>query len=123
MTGDVRQQMVALLPRLRRCAYSLMGSMDDVNDVVQAACERALARMQQFEPGTRLDSWMFRNVQTVWIDMTRYSGRRRRVSDWALETVAHDARICEEVEARSYLAIVREQVAHLPEEQRLVLAL
>lgn len=124
MTGDVRQELVALLPRLRRFAYSLTGSMDDANDLVQAACERALTRLDQFQPGTRLDSWMFRIVQTVWIDMTRYAGRRRKVNDEeALERVPHDARIHESVEARADLAIVRRTVADMPEDQRAVLAL
>jgi DNA-directed RNA polymerase specialized sigma24 family protein len=37
----------------------------------QAACERALARHFQFQEGTRFDSWMFRIVQTIWIDQVR----------------------------------------------------
>jgi RNA polymerase sigma-70 factor (ECF subfamily) len=68
--------MVELVPRLRRFAYVLAGSKDDGDDLVQAACERALARLDQFEPGTRLDSWMFRIVQTIWLDR----GRRRRTT-------------------------------------------
>jgi RNA polymerase sigma-70 factor (ECF subfamily) len=124
MSQEIRQQMVALLPRLRRFAYSLTGSMDDADDVVQAACERALARLDQFEPGTRLDSWMIRIVQTTWIDKVRYQRRRPTVSDnEALEAVGYDARIHEQAEARADLAIVRKRIAELPEEQRVVLAL
>lgn len=124
MVQDIRQQMVALLPRLRRFAYSLTGSLDDADDVVQAACERALTRLDQFEPGTRLDSWMMRIVQTTWIDRARYLRRRPTVSDpEAMEAVGYDARIHEQTEARADLAVVRDRIAELPEEQRVVLAL
>ena len=68
---DIRTELVALLPRLRRFAYGLTGSLDEGDDVVQSACERALTRLDQFQPGTRLDSWMYRIVQTVWIDRRR----------------------------------------------------
>src|SRR4051812_31011805 len=51
------RDIVALLPRLRRFAAGLTGSVQDGDDVVQSACLRALERYQQWEPGTRLDSW------------------------------------------------------------------
>lgn len=124
MTGDVRHDLVALLPRLRRFAYSLAGTLDEADDLVQAACERALSRLDQFKPGTRLDSWMFRIVQSIWIDRMRASSRRNNVSDpTVLEALQHDARIYETTEARSALEIVRAAVSRLPEEQRVVLAL
>ena len=124
MTRDVRQQMIELLPRMRRFAYSLTGSMDEADDVVQSACERALGRLEQFTAGTRLDSWMFRIVQTTWIDRRRYERRRMHDSDDGIaETAGFDARISESTEARMALEIVQREVARLPEEQRLVLSL
>src|SRR5215475_7334293 len=77
VTQQVRDELVALLPRLRRFAYGLTGSLDEGDDVVQSACERALMRLDQFAPGTRLDSWMYRIVQTVWIDRLRARQSRR----------------------------------------------
>ena len=63
--------MIELLPRLRRFAYALTGSMDHADDLVQDTCERALARMDQWTPGTRLDSWMYRIAQNLWVDNRR----------------------------------------------------
>lgn len=124
MDDDVRQKMIALLPRMRRFAYSLTGSMDDADDLVQAACERALNRLDQYEPGTRLDSWLFRIIQTSWIDRVRAVRRRGMVDDpEVMAAVPFDARIHEQTEARAALDIVREEIARLPEDQRLVLAL
>jgi RNA polymerase sigma-70 factor (ECF subfamily) len=124
MESSIPEQLVTLLPRLRRFAYSLTGSLEDADDVVQSACERALGRLDQFIPGSRLDSWMYRIVQTTWIDRLRYSGRRSEVhAPDLVESLPFDARIQEQTEARAELAIVRAEVANLPEEQRIVLGL
>lgn len=124
MAEDVRRELVALLPRLRRFAYSLSGTLDEADDLVQAACERALSRLDQYEPGTQLSSWMFRLIQTIWIDRRRYEARRQKVSDDSvMENLAIDARIHEQTEAKALLAIVRREVGNLSDDQRSVLAL
>ncbi len=124
MDHDVRRELVALLPRLRRFAYALSGSLDEAEDVVQSACEKALARLHQFERGSRLDSWMFQIIRTTWIDKVRYRRRRDTTSDpEMLENLRFDARIEEQTEAREQLAIIRQQIGNLSEDQRVVLAL
>lgn len=124
MTADPRQEIVDLLPRLRRFACALTGSLDEADDVVQTACERALMRLEQFTPGTRCDLWMFQIIRTVWIDKLRHSKRRETVHDPDLEErVGFDARIHEQTEARMELAIIRKEIANLPEEQRIILVL
>lgn len=114
-------QLVALLPRLRRFAHGLTGSVEEGDDLVQSACERALSRIDQWQQGTRLDSWMFRIVQTVWIDRVR---KRREV---ALDPKAWERLPgvdgVHQAETRSELAAVRRLVGELPEEQRTVLLL
>lgn len=123
MLEELPQQIVALLPRMRRFAYSLTGSKDDGDDIVQAACERALGRLHQWRPGTRLDSWMFRIIQTTWIDRLR--ARRVRGEEYAPELidtmVGEDGR--RQTEARIMLGRVREAIGRLPEDQRSVLVL
>jgi RNA polymerase sigma-70 factor, ECF subfamily len=69
--GQTRQAIAALLPRLRRFAMTLTGALDVADDLVQAAVERALNRLHQWQPGTRLDSWLFRIMQTVWLNEMR----------------------------------------------------
>lgn len=75
MASDFAHELVALLPRLRRFARALAGSADRADDLVQSACERALRARDTFQPGTRLDAWMFRILRNVWIDAARRSGR------------------------------------------------
>ena len=66
-----RQQLVELLPRLRRFAYTLTSNRYDADDLVQAACERALAKKNLYKNDTRLDSWMFKIIHRIRIDMSR----------------------------------------------------
>ena len=73
---EVRTQIAALLPRLRRFGRTLAHSREDADDLVQMAIEKALVRTDQWTPGTRLDSWMFRIMQTTWIDELRSRERR-----------------------------------------------
>ncbi len=116
------EQMIALLPRLRRFARGLAGSAVDADDLVQAACERALARRHQFQEGTRFDSWMFRIVQTIWIDQIRARDVRKEDGDIAEERLGSDEPV-RRVEARLALAEVRRAVDRLPPDQRTALLL
>src|SRR5689334_18835181 len=123
MDQTVRQEMLAMLPRLRRFAYGLTGSVDRGDDLVQSACERALERLHQWEPGTRLDSWMFRIMKNLWLDDTRAAWRREVVtSSEVLEAVrGGDAEA--ETAARLELGSVLDHISRLPDAQRTVLLL
>lgn len=119
---DPRAELIALLPRLRRFGLRLSGSAEAADDLVQAACLRALERWHQWTPGTNLAGWCFRIMQTIWLD----EGRRRRRSPIAMglniESVAVTTP-ANGAEAGDALGKVEAEIAHLPEEQRAVLVL
>ncbi len=115
-------QLIAALPRLRRFARGLTGSTVEADDLVQAACERALARRHQFEEGTRFDSWMFRIVQTIWIDQIRARTVRKEESETGEARLGSDEAV-RRVEARLALGEVRRAVDRLPPDQRAALLL
>lgn len=115
-------QLIAVLPRLRRFAAGLSRSATEADDLVQAACERALAREHQFQEGTRFDSWMFRIVQTIWIDQLRARDVRKEDGDIAEERLGTDEPV-RRVEARLALAEARRAIALLPPDQRATLML
>ena len=124
MYDDIKVEMVALVPRLRRFAFSISGSRDEGEDLVQAACIKALDRLDQYQPGTRLDSWMFRIVQTTWIDRVRSRNRKGEVADPdVLARVSDQGRGARTAENRLTLARVRQAMGTLPEDQRVVLTL
>jgi RNA polymerase sigma-70 factor (ECF subfamily) len=122
-TESVRNEMAALLPRLRRFALSLAGNRADADDLVQDTIERALRNLHRWQQGTRLDSWMFRIAQNLWIDETR--ARRVRA------VVAHDPEAAanaavdgaRDAEARLAFAETVKALAELPEDQRVVVSL
>lgn len=77
--ASIHTDIAALLPRLRRFARSITYNKEDGDDLVQVAVERALTRADQWETGTRLDSWMFRIMKNAWIDEVRSRMRRDQV--------------------------------------------
>ncbi len=117
---ELRAQLIALLPRLRRFARNLTRNPHDADDVVQAALERALSRGSQWDSGKRLDSWMFKIIRNVWIDTLRARGRHDRmfapeeagesVGEWPLER-------------ETDLLSVQSAMGRLPEEQRAAVSL
>ena len=122
MSVSVSDQLIAVLPRMRRCARGLTGSAVEADDLVQAACERALTRAHQFQEGTRFDSWMFRIVQTVWIDQLRARDTRREEAEEEGVHLGTDEP-GRRVEARLALEEVRNALQDLPPEQRAALML
>jgi RNA polymerase sigma-70 factor (ECF subfamily) len=120
MAIEVGQEMVALLPRLRRFARGLCKSADQADDLVQGACERAWRAIDSWKPGTRFDSWMYRIVRNLWIDQTRRE-RMDSLDDDPIEVAGEDGR--RTVEVRLELQDVRAHISTLPADQREVLVL
>jgi RNA polymerase sigma-70 factor, ECF subfamily len=122
VSDSFSEQLVASLPRLRRFARGLAGTVAQADDLVQAACERALTRRHQFQEGTRFDSWMFRIVQTLWIDHLRSRDVRKEEAEVEDDKVGTDEPM-RRAEARLALEEVRRAAARLPAEQRAALML
>lgn len=82
----------------------------------QMTIERALLRREQWQEGTRLDSWMYRIMRNIFIDERRATSRRG-------ETFVHeDAGIGIGAdggqESRVELSMVDRAMARLPADQR-----
>ena len=112
---NIQEQIIALLPRLRRFARNLARNPHDADDAVQIAVERALTRLDQWRSDARLDSWMFKIVRNAWIDELRSRGRRDKVflAAEAGENVGTDSMARE-----TDLLAVQSAMARLPQEQR-----
>jgi RNA polymerase sigma-70 factor (ECF subfamily) len=122
LSGPERQ-IVELLPRLRRLARVLTRAPADADDLVQLTVERALTRHDQWRPGTRLDSWMFRMMKNAWIDETRARARRGGLfaPEEAGEAVGADGAAA--MEAHLAAREVERAMARLPKDQRIAVAL
>ena len=90
---------------------------------MQEGCLRAFARLDQWQPGTKLDSWMFRIIHNIWIDQKRASKVRGPVVDIddAPEIMGMDGR--DVVERRLTLNRVLDAMAKLPQEHKELIAL
>ena len=113
-------EIASLLPRMRRFARSLTFHREDADDLVQLAMERALGRSEQWTPGTRLDSWIFRIMKNAWIDEMRSRGRRSELfaPEEAGEQVGDDS-----AQVHQQRLAIQKAVSMLSEEHRLVVGL
>ena len=122
----LRNELLAMLPRLRRFAYGLTGSRDGADELTQATCERAIGEIRRFQPGTRLDSWLYRIARNLFLNELRSQRTRRSHLQLVMTTAADDHRQSDgarDMEARLSFAELRGFVARLPEEQQSVLLL
>ena len=116
-------ELVALLPRLRRFAHGLSRNPAEADDLTQATVERALRSRSQWQPGTRLDSWLYRIMRNLWIDTARAKGRRLRheAPEEEAAGIGDDPR--DGIEASAELQRAMTAMHKLPDEQREVVAL
>lgn len=105
-----------MLPRLRRFAAALTRDLAEADDLCQVAIERAFRHREQWQEGSRLDSWMYRIMRNCWIDEARSRGRRAQTfvgSEHGLEVGTSGGQ-----DARAELHDVGRALTRLPYEQR-----
>jgi RNA polymerase sigma factor (sigma-70 family) len=122
-SSSFENQLAALLPRLRRFAHALSHNPADADDLTQATIERALGSRNQWQPGTRLDSWSYRIMRNLWIDTTRSRSRKaaREGPEEEGLNVGEDPR--DAMDAAVDLRRMMAAMDKLPDEQREVVAL
>ena len=115
-----RAELVSLLPRLRRFGRAITRHREDADDLVQIAIERALVRREQWEPGTRMLSWMFKIMNNAWIDEVRARTRREQI--FAPEEAGEHVGVSPLDDHLDALA-VRKAIDQLNDEQRIAVGL
>jgi RNA polymerase sigma-70 factor (ECF subfamily) len=123
MPAAIGQELVALLPRLRRFALVLCRSQPLADDLVQGACERALANASSWTPGTKFDAWMFRILRNYWIDHLRRVRTEGMTEDVSVQTQLIGDPGEEPILNKLVLSEVQRAIDSLPQEQREVLLL
>ena len=113
---------MAQLPRLRRFALALTGRSAEADDLVQDTVERALRNLDRFAPETRMESWMFKIAQNVWIDRLRAAKvRSGTVNLDEASSAGFDG--VRAAEAHILLSATLRALGELPLQQREVVAL
>ncbi|MES2606763.1 MAG: sigma-70 family RNA polymerase sigma factor [Pseudomonadota bacterium] len=118
----MKEQLLNLLPALRRFACSLTNSVADADDLLQNTVERLLNK--GVPDDVELAKWAFTVCRNLWIDECR-SRKVRSSVEW--DPDQHDALLTTEGEKDMVLKIEIDQIGQamqqLPEEQHLVLSM
>jgi RNA polymerase sigma-70 factor (ECF subfamily) len=114
----VRPDLIEHLPRLRRYARALTGDVNRADDLVQDTLERALAKLDLWQPGSDLRAWLFTLMHNLFVNQTRVRRPPQTAMEDALDEPVSGGQI-EALAARD----IRDALARLPDEQRAVLLL
>lgn len=123
MDYQIRQEMIALMPRLQRFAYSLTGTKADADDLMQSTFLRAIENLDKWAVGSRLDSWMYKMAQNIHYNNIRHNSvtQRHVQSVHSEDANSHDG--VKDVMNKNTLKRVSSSIDTLPTEQRSVLLL
>lgn len=117
----MKEEITELLPRLRRFAYSLTGSLSDADDLLQNTVERLLTR--DMPDDADLTKWAFRVCRNVWIDECRARKVRRDAAEHPELTdgqvINGEHQTTKEIEWHR----VDAAMARLPQDQRQIISL
>jgi len=113
-----RPDLIEHLPRLRRYARALTGDVNRADDLVQDTLERALAKLDLWQPGSDLRAWLFTLMHNLFVNQIRIKRPQETVMEDALDEPVSGGQM-EALAARD----IHAALARLPEEQREVLLL
>ena len=122
---DLGGRLVAALPQMRRYALAVCRSGDLADELVQDACERALASQGPGDPDTPLLPWLFTIIRNRWIDRQRRTRTEGLVVD--VDELQEAATVAggedERLDTRRTLERVQQAIDRLQPEQRELLLL
>ncbi|MEX2469401.1 MAG: RNA polymerase sigma factor [Pseudohongiellaceae bacterium] len=117
----MNQQLLELLPVLRRFSWSLTNSAHDADDLLQATVERLLSKGVPDDVG--MEKWAFTVCRNLWIDDYR-SRKVRKNAEWdpmLTDRLTTDGE--RDMHAQLDLARVNKAIEELPKDQHLVLSM
>ncbi len=119
----IHREIIDLLPRLRRFAYSLTGNQDDADDLCQATTEKVLKNADKWNDNKQFDHWVFRIAKNLWIDQFRAKKVRGHNIDIDSITENLNELSHNEPETNLLLRQVLSKMEDLTEDQRLLIGL
>ena len=120
VTSEVRSAMLAALPSLRAFALSLTNAREIADDLVQDTLVRALAKIDQFQPGTNMGAWLFTILRNIFYSQCRRTKHEIEDPDGSY---AARLRAPPEQHAKCDVQDMLKALAKLPVEQREALIL
>jgi RNA polymerase sigma-70 factor (ECF subfamily) len=119
-TGDLQNQILALVPNLRAFARSLSGNVHQADDLVQETLVKAWKNRASFAEGSNLKAWLFTILRNTYL-----SDRRKRKHEVEDEDGVMAAQLSVHGAQHGHMDMVDFQAAFatLPDEQREALIL
>lgn len=113
-----RPDLIEHLPRLRRYARALTGEMTRADDLVQDTLERALIKIDLWQPGSDLRAWLFTLMHNLFVNQIRSRRPPESALDDALDIPVSGGQM-EALGARD----IHAALARLPDQQREIMLL
>lgn len=114
----MRPDLIEHIPRLRRYARALVRDPARADDLVQDTLERALVKLDLWQPGSNLRAWLFTLMHNLFVNQARARREMETALDEALDIPVSGGQM-EALTARD----IQSALARLPEAQREVLLL
>jgi RNA polymerase sigma-70 factor (ECF subfamily) len=118
-SAALETEILALMPAVRRFARTFERTQTDTDDLVQDAVLKALANLDQFQPGTSMKSWLFTIVRNSYC--SKYRINRRFVLCDDIETVVSRQVVQPAQEWSVRAAEVSEAITRLDGDKRKIL--
>ena len=115
-----RADIVKLIPALRAFARTFCQEPADADDLVQETLLKALANIDQFEPGTRLKSWLFTIMRNSYCTKAKKRSREVLRGD---DTLFDSAAMAGEQEWNVRIGEVGRAFQCLPDKYKEIIAL
>lgn len=113
-----RSDLIKHLPHLRRYARALTGDAGRADDLVKVTLERALTKLDLWQPGSNLRAWLFTLMHNLFVNQIRTRRPQETVLDDAPDQSVSGGQF-EVMVARD----IHAALGRLPDEQREVLLL
>jgi len=120
----MKDELIELVPSLRKFAYSLTGNMHDADDLLQNTLERLLSK--PLPEQVTLMAWAFRVCRNCWIDEYRAKKVRSNANDaltYETQSANDNTSLDDTVTREITLKHVSSAMDELPCEQRETLSL
>lgn len=122
LENDLKSDLIAILPRLRRFARAMTRSYPDADDLVQDACLQAIKRSEQWDNTRPLDRWVFKIMRNLWVSEIRK--RKVRLGEGHVSAEEAPELVSTDTGEDSLVASqLMEQIGALPDELTAVLVL
>lgn len=120
LSGDLRDELLSLIPTLRAFARSLASSRAEADDLVQETMVKAISNIRQFDRGTNLRAWLFTILRNTYYTNVR---RKRREVEDASGAAAASIAVGPQQEWSASMHSIRQALDRLPDDQREALIL